>query len=86
MLQNYSFQNFTVVEVRLNIQGYFLLNQGAHAARVTKMDLNNTRRRKDSQGRTYQTIKAAAIIDGVRRVFVAFWDCATGRVFNTPAA
>ena len=85
-MSNYSFQNFTVVEVRLNIQGYFLLNQGAHAARVTKMDLNNTRRRKDSQGRTYQTIKAAAIVDGVRRVFVAFWDCETGRVFNTAAA
>lgn len=85
MLQNYSFQNFTIVEVRLNIQGFFILNKGAKAARVTKMDLNNTRRRKDSQGRTYQTIKAAAIVDGVRRVFVAFWDCATGRVFNTAA-
>jgi len=64
------------------IQDYFTLQAGAHAARVTKMDLNNTRRRKDSNGRTYQTIKAAAIVDGVRRVFVAFWDCATGRVFN----
>ena len=85
-MYNYSFQNFTVVEVRLNIQGYFLLNKGAHAARVTKMDLNNTRRRKDSNGRTYQTIKAAAIVDGVRRVFVAFWDCETGRVFGTASA
>lgn len=85
-MSNYAFQNFTVVEVRLNIQGFFVLNEGAKTARVYKMDLNNTRRRKDSNGRTYQTIKAAAVVDGVRRDFVALWDCATGQVFGTATA
>ena len=85
-MSNYAFQNFTVVELRLNIQGFFILNEGAKAARVTRMDLNNTRRRKDSNGRTYQTIKAAAVVDGVRRDFVALWDCATGQVFGTATA
>lgn len=76
------FQYYTIVEVRIMIQDYFTLKAGAHAARVLKMDLNNTRRRKNEDGRIYQTIKAAAIVDGVRRLFTMFWDCETGRVFN----
>lgn len=86
MLQNYSFQEFTVVEVRAMIHGHLVMNQGAHAVRVVRMDLNNPRRRKDSTGRTYQTIKAAAIIDGVRRTFTAFWDCETGNIYNAATA
>lgn len=86
MLQNYPFQDFTITEVRASIHGHFVYSKGAHAVRIIKMDLNNTRRRTDSEGRTYQTIKGTAIMDGVRREFTAFWDCTTGDVYNAATA